>query len=437
MRSRAARALHGPVLLALAALAALAAACSSDGGTASGGVDPAQQADAAAGGGVDGGGTSSSGGSGDGGTGPKADSAPLYDPDVVPKFELTFDAAALAVLSSTAPADQKTWVHGAFKYGSVTFADVGVRRKGSSTFRALPQKAAFKIKFNKWVPGQKLLGLSEITLNNMVSDGTFLAERLAYHVFRAANLPAPRANSAVVTVNGESYGLYANVETPDKDLIERLFGAKAATLYEVDYGSEWTPGVEDGFQVDVGDPARPDVVALFQSVKAAQPATLLADVAAHLDTSAWLGYVAAEAAVGHYDGYAYGIYGSHNYFMAGDTDGVFRLIPWSTDLTFSDREVVVNAADLKAVGAGTTLIMRCKASAPCWDAYKQRVKQVLTTYESAGLLDLAKKWHAQIDPYVTADTKREESLDGYQGETEKLYAWIPARPALVRQQLGL
>jgi hypothetical protein len=140
----------------------------------------------------------------------------LYDPDTIPKFELTFDAAAMAVLTSTNVADNETWVHAHFKHGAITFPDVGVRRKGSQTFRSLPQKAALKVKFNKWVKGQKLYGLKEITLNSMVSDPTCLSERLTYHVFRALGLPAPKANTAELTINGEPYGIYANIETPDE-----------------------------------------------------------------------------------------------------------------------------------------------------------------------------------------------------------------------------
>lgn len=362
----------------------------------------------------------------------------LYDPTVVPRFELGFDATAMAVLTSTLEADQKKWVHGTFKYGATSFADVGFRRKGSSTFRALPQKAAFKIRFDKYVPGQTLNGLTDLTLNNSVSDPTFLAERLSYHVFRSAGLPAQKCNSAEVTINGDPYGLYVNVETPNAQLVSRLFGANAKTLYEVNYGSQWMPGSEDGFEQDVGDGTKADVTALFDTVQAANDATLLADVAGNLDTTQWLHFSASEAAVGHYDGYAYGIWGSHNYFMAGDQAGAFRLIPWSTDLTLSNREGVVDANSPKNTSGGQSiLLVRCKQTAACWNAYKDAVKDVLTTYEGLDLVTLAHTWHAQVEPYVIADPKREATLGYYTSETTLLYAWLAARPGVVRAQLGI
>ena len=169
--------------------------------------------------------------------------ADVYDPAKVLVYELGFDDAALATLSSTSTDedDMKAWVHASFRCGSTSFQDVGVRRKGQSTFRALPRKAAFKIRFDRYVPGQTFAGFRDLTLNNSVSDPTFLAERLSYHVFRSVGLPAPRTASAQLTINGAPWGLYVNVETPNKQLNDRLFGARAGTLYEVNYGSQWLP----------------------------------------------------------------------------------------------------------------------------------------------------------------------------------------------------
>ena len=365
----------------------------------------------------------------------------LYDPATIPEIALTFDAAAMAVLTSTNEADKKTWVHARLDVGGVTFADVGVRRKGSSTYRVLPEKASLKIKINKWVKGQKLHGLEELTLNNMVSDPTFLHERLAFYTFGAMGLPAPRANTAHVTINGEDYGIFVNIETPDENFVARAFGGKARTLYEVKSGgSAWLPGLERYFEIDIGIPGapagtRPDLDPLLASVANAKDETLLADLASRLHTTQWLRHCAAEAVTGHYDGYAFGTYGfAHNYYVAGDLDGRFSMMTWSTDLTFADRgATLVDAAN----PIGNTIFTRCKNSAACWDAYKAQVASVLGVYESLDLLSVAKKWHDQIDPLVRSDPKKIRTIPYYEKETAHLYDWIAKRPAVVRTQLGL
>jgi hypothetical protein len=362
----------------------------------------------------------------------------LYDPAIIPDIELGLDADAIAVLSNPDVATKETWVHASFKMGEIKFADVGVRRKGSFSYRALPGKASLKIKLNKWVPGQKVYGLTDLTLNNMVRSFTFLAERLTFHVFRSLGLPAPKANTAHVAINGEDYGIYANVETPNRKFITRVFGSKASTLYEGNWGSEWLPGKEPFFEIDVAAPnapagTRPDLTLLFQSVAATSNDDLLAGVAAHLDTKEWLRFAAAEAITAQRDGYAYGDHGSHNYFMAGDTDGKLSLIPWSVDTTLSDRFSLVDAA----MPLNDTLFTRCKLGATCWSAYKVEAKSVVDAFEALDLVSLAKTWHDQIDALVRVDPKREISLATYDDWTRVLYEWLAARPKVVRAQLGL
>ncbi len=371
---------------------------------------------------------------------PGAAAEAFYDPANIPAIDLTLDAAAVAVFSSTAPADRKTWVRGTFAHNGTTLHDVGVRRKGSSGFRAMPGKVAVKISFNEFVPGRRYMGLSDLTLNNMVGDPTFLAERLSFHVFRAVGLPSPRANTARLRINGADYGIYANLETPNKDLLARHYGANANTLYEVEYGSQWLPGFEGGFTVDVGDPSRADLLALFQVVKNAKPASLLADLSPRLDVPRFLRYCAAEAVLGQVDGYGYGKFGSHNYFMAGDKAGSFTLLPWSLDLTFSDREGRLDAAKpafADPVAKGDTVLVRCKASPPCWASYKAEVQSLLAAYATLDLANLARTWNTQIDALVRADPKREAPIAFYVSETAKLVPWIGARPGIVRAQLGL
>ena len=93
-----------------------------------------------------------------------------------------------------------------------------------------------------------------LTLNNMVEDPSFLAERLAFHFFRAAELPAPRCNHALVYVNGTFFGLYANVEAEDKPFLRRWFGSDAGNLYE-EGQVDFEPGTETAFDLETNETA--------------------------------------------------------------------------------------------------------------------------------------------------------------------------------------
>lgn len=364
----------------------------------------------------------------------------VYAPDYMPKFQLVVGKDAMAVLMDSSDASKKTWVHAAFTCEGETIADVGLRRKGESTFRAVPQKAAFKIRFNKWQPGQKWRGYKDLTLNNMVDDATGLRERLGYTFYNLMGLPAPKCNTALVTLNGEAYGPYANLETPDEQFLAAHFGAKSSTLYEVDWGSEWLPGSEDGFTVDVGDGKKTDLLAFFDAVEAAKDDKLLTDMAKHLDIEQWLTFCAIEAVIAEHDNYAFAVWGSHNYYMSGGADGRFRLIPWSVDLSFTDSDGGVDASkplSADPTDGGETLLQRCKSTATCWNQYKAHVATALTGLQTTNLAALATQWHNQIDVYQASDTKRESSLTYYKQSVPEMFTWIAKRAVAVKGQLGL
>jgi hypothetical protein len=126
--------------------------------------------------------------------------------------------------------------------------------------------------------------------------------------------------------------------------------------------------------------------------------------------------------------------------MAGDVNAVFSLIPWSTDACFKDYNgATLNVSDPKLAGGQLTVLGRCKASAPCWAAYTAQVADVLTVYEGLNLVAQAQAWRAQIDTLVKADPKWkfEFSTNYVNTQTALLYAWLPARPAKVRAQMGI
>ena len=80
------------------------------------------------------------GASSDGGTPdatPIDPSDELYDPAVIPRFELELPPASVDALI----ADPRTYVRGTLRYGSEVVSEIGVRLKGEYNFRPLGQKA--------------------------------------------------------------------------------------------------------------------------------------------------------------------------------------------------------------------------------------------------------------------------------------------------------
>src|SRR5262249_13624676 len=148
-----------------------------------------------------------------------------------------------------------------------------------------------------------------LTLNNMVEDPSFLAERLAYDVFRSLGLPAPRCNSALVYVNGQFYGVYANVEAVDKPFLRRWFPDDGGNLYE-EGQRDFVAGAEGAFDLETNETAndRSDLRGLIDALARASGENLLSALAPHLDVPRYLQFTAAEAAVNQWDMYAYTVF---------------------------------------------------------------------------------------------------------------------------------
>ena len=112
-----------------------------------------------------------------------------------------------------------------------TFPNVGLRYKGSGSYLASQYRAkrSFKIDFDRNDEDQTFHGLAKLNLNSGAMDPTRIREALAYAVFRAAGVPAPRTAFAEVTLtvpgkyDAEYLGLYTVVEQVDEQFLAAHF----------------------------------------------------------------------------------------------------------------------------------------------------------------------------------------------------------------------
>jgi len=343
----------------------------------------------------------------------------LYDPARVVAIDLSLPPASRAALA----VDPNEYVDGVLSAssGSVVHGpmDVGIRLKGSGSFRDLSGKAAFKVKFNHSVPGGRFLGLRRLTLNNMVQDASQLHELLAYATFRAAGIPAPRVGYAYVRVDGEDYGVYADVEDPDSTFLKRWFDS-TGHLLEGRAQADVTAERMHLLEVDEGDEDDlSDLHALVAAVGAAGDFGDRMRPVADLEEMARMW--AVERYVGHWDGYS-GIDDPqpNNFFLHSDASGAFTLLPWGTDQTWTMRMPFV---------AGTgTLFRQCLADEECFDSYRDDVDAMPEVVNGLDLDDLAADTAAMLRPWQRLDPRREQSLEEIDAAVATTRKFISRRP---------
>ncbi|HVJ19951.1 MAG TPA: CotH kinase family protein [Polyangiaceae bacterium] len=404
-------------------------------------------------GGAGSGGLGGVGGLGLGGTaggGPDL-SAEIYDPTKLPRFDIDLPAESIEALNQVSgPNDplQDEYVSATLHYGAVTVENIGLRIKGEASFRTLDEKPPFKLKFDEYVNDQTFLGLKRLTLNNMVEDPSFLAERMAYELFRHAGLPAPRCNSAVVYVNGEFYGVYANVEAEDKTFLSRWFTSNDGNLYE-EGQVDFVPGAEAQFDLETNESAndRTNLVQLITAVGAASDETFLEDVGGSLDTDHFLRFTAAEAAVNQWDMYAYTVFYPNNFRIYDDpTSGKFVFLPWGMDMSMkpyrdSGKPHIALFEPARQYDSengpitGGLIFQRCLESPSCVTAYRSAVEEVIAAYESADLETMANDYYEQIKGQVAADPRKEYTEEEFEQGFQSLLQTIQERPDAMRADL--
>ncbi len=407
----------------------------------------------AQGGGAQGGAVAASGGSAQGGMVAMEDgSAELFAPTSLPRFDIDLPAASITALNAVTGSEdvkQNDYVHATLRYGTETVADIGLRIKGEGSFRKLDKKTAFKLKFDEYVPKQAFRGLRRLTLNNMVEDPSFLAERLAYDVFRAAGLPAPRCNSALVYVNNVFYGVYAHVEAEDKTFLSRWFTSNEGNLFE-EGQSDFVAGAATAFDLETNETAndRTGLTALIAAVQAATAANFSETVGVNLNLPHFLRFTAAEAAVNQWDMYAYTVFYPNNFRIYQDPGNANRFVflPWGMDMSmkpFRDSgrphiPVFGIARQGDSTGGRITagvIFRKCLESPACKASYTTQVRELADLYERAKLDTVAATYYAQIKTQVYADPRKEYTNERFEQGYQTLLTTIRERPTKLRDDL--
>jgi hypothetical protein len=312
-------------------------------------------------------------------------------------------------------------------------SEVGIRMKGSGSFKPLTGKAAFKVKFSDTDKTQRFHGLRHLTLNNMTLDTTMMSEVLAYRQYREVGVSASRCAYAKVYLNDEYYGLHANVETVEEEMLQVWFGDGSGNLYESENGGDLSPdgggdtgwsGTITGFEQDQGE-ENSDLVAAAGIVHDTPDEDWYEATSAVIDMDNFLRYLALNQATTNPDGYGTG----HNFYVYHDPKTQkWSFIPWSLDLSFYDYYGGgLNLADLPGVIGG-----RCSKDPACTQDFLAA---------SLDVADVMDQWLApdydQAKAIVEANFEGETRLDTDQGTWSgavgTLGGIVQNRPGEIRQ----
>jgi spore coat protein CotH len=226
-----------------------------------------------------------------------------------------------------------------------TYRDVGVHFRGNSSFMMVPEgrKRSLNVSFDMAHGDQTLGGYKTLNLLNSNEDPTFLRAVLFLHIAREY-VPAPKANLVRVVINGENWGIYANVQQFNKDFLKENFkettgarwkapgspGSRSGLEYLGDNGTAYKPFFEIKTK---DDPAQWNALAqLTKVLNQTPPDQLERALSSILDVDGALRFLALDNALVNNDGYWTR---ASDYSLYRDASGKFHILPHDTNETFA------------------------------------------------------------------------------------------------------
>jgi spore coat protein H len=275
-------------------------------------------------------------------------------------------------------------VSGIVRINGQTFPQAAVHLKGSGTFQSLDEKPSFTVDLLKTDEKNDARGLDKIHLNNSVEDPTFVQEKLAGEIFRAAGVAAPRVTHALVRLNGRSRGLYVLKEGFDANFLANHFSRPDGHLYD-----------KKSFRLEKrnGKTVSPELASVAAAVQEADPRARWEKLNQLLEIDGFISFVAAEVLICHWDGYALG---NNNFRVYREpTSGKFIFLPAGMDQTFGNPAFPTHPEMSGAIACA--LMETCEGR----KRLETRFKQLAFSFDAPRLVDRAQALITGLRPSIS------------------------------------
>ena len=321
------------------------------------------------------------------------------------------------------------WVHAAVEFEDRSFADAAVRYKGNGTYLRSQRgaKRPFKVDLNKFEKGNTLAGRTTLNFANLVADDSGVHDALAYEMFRAAGVPAPRtAYARLWTTVGSaapSYlGLYELLENLDADFAKERFGTRKGVLFKPvtfelfkDLGNDWAAyqGIYDPkSKITAEQSGR--VIEFARLLTHADDATFAKRVEEFIELDEFARFLAGMVLLSSYDGFLNN--GQNFYLWLSPDTKRFQFIPWDLDNAWGQFGMAGSAPDLAHASilhpwmGRHRLLERMMAVAEFQARYRQALGDMLTTvFIPEQLQQRVDELAAQLRPVVAEELPRRAS----------------------------
>lgn len=330
-----------------------------------------------------------------------------------------------------------------FRYGSETYRDIGIRRRGEAGRMIDTPKPSVRLRFND---GAKFHGRRFLGLDGFWLDPSMLAERLAYKVNNRRGVEAPKFSHVRVYLSLDGadpvfQGLFGLEEIIREDFVKDRFGRPVGNLYRMRgtapdafayRGDDPNLYVPHPFELETNEetPDHTNLLALIRALDQTRPSEFRERVGPLFDMANLLDFFAVEVLTGEVDGFAAewdeesGNYQNNMFFYHRPSDGKFYAVPW-------DREASWYAptADFSLVKKlGYSVLTRAIGQdADLQREYLWRCADILTDLDPEVILPRLDAMYAQIRESVYEDPNKPYSNEQFEQTYQSIRRYILRR----------
>ena len=320
----------------------------------------------------------------------------------------------------------------------VTTAGVRVRGLASRT----ATKPALLLDFDRYVRDQSFLGLTELALDNLVTDPSAIRETVSMTLFKRVGLPAPRESFTRLYINDVYHGVYAVVEAVNPHFLVRAGLNADGYLFEKVYAGTFHgerrsfAAYTDLFEARSREHESDSVLygpirELFEEVNEKVDNVWSDHVSHYLDLEQFMTYVAVETFLSEKDG-VLGFAGMANFYLYRPAGGAHRLIPWDKDSSFDriDSPILLRADENELFRRAITVDdLRAR--------YLDVLEQCARTAALGGWLeDEIARLAAVVSGAVRDDPVKPYTNDQHDAAVASLIQFARQRPAFVLGAVG-
>jgi len=283
----------------------------------------------------------------------------FYDTDRIAEVRLNFPENNWAeALDSLVLAAGKGLHFGSASIDGQRYKNVGVRYRGTRSFKTGGNRNALYIKLNYINKNQNHQGYKTIKLSNALRDPSMVREVMSYEIARQY-MPAPQANYVKVFINDKYYGLFVNIEDISDEFLTKNFGSSDDAFFKcspnidesdavkkgcknkVFASLEYEEGVQcylDNYEIK-SDDGWDDLIELTRILKK-EPKKI--GQVLNVDRTLWmLAFNNVLVNLSSYSGK-----NSQNYYLYKDINGQFNPIVWDLNLSFGSFKTIGGRSDL-------------------------------------------------------------------------------------------